>query len=44
MSLQDTDYGQGPLAVQRRGGLVGQDHRRPVDQGAGDGHALLFAT
>ena len=30
--------------VQAGGRLVGQHHRRLVDQGAGDGHALLLAA
>ena len=32
------------LALERRGGLVGQNHRRAVGQRAGDGDALLLAT
>ena len=28
--------------VQRAGGLVGEDHARPVDQGAGDRDALAL--
>jgi hypothetical protein len=42
--FQQADHGERPFAVQRRGGFVGQDHRRPVDQGAGDGDALLLAA
>ena len=32
------------LAVQIAGGFVGQDQARCVDQGAGDGNALLLAA
>ncbi len=32
------------VGVQRAGRLVGQDDIRPVDQGAGDGDALLLAA
>src|SRR5215831_18189370 len=32
------------MAVERPGGLVGQDHRRIVDQGPSDGDALLLAA
>ena len=32
------------LAVQGAGGLVGENHRRVVHQGAGDGDALLLAA
>jgi hypothetical protein len=39
--FHDLDAG---LGVQVAGRLVGQDHRRPVDQRAGDGDALLLAA
>jgi len=32
------------LAVQGAGGLVGENHRRVIHQGAGNGDALLLAT
>ena len=42
--VQDAHHGQGAFAVQRGGGLIGQDHGRAIDQAPGNGHALLFAT
>jgi cytochrome c oxidase accessory protein FixG len=42
--VEDAHHGQRPLAVQRCGGLVGQDHRGPVRQRPRDRHALLFAA
>ncbi len=41
---QDADHRQRAHAVERRSGLIGEDHRRTVDQAAGDGHALLLAA
>ncbi len=32
------------LAVQGAGGLVGENHRRVIDQGTGNGDALLLAA
>ena len=32
------------VGVEVSGRLVGQQHQRPVDEGAGDRHALLLAT
>ncbi len=32
------------IAVQRRRGLVEHEDRRALENGAGNGHALLFAT
>src|SRR5574343_1230283 len=40
---QRQDLGAG-LRIERAGRFVGQDHRRSVDQGAGDGDALLLAA
>ena len=34
----------GRAGVERAGGLVGEDHARAADQGAGDGDALLLAA
>ncbi len=34
----------GADAVEIAGGFVGQEHEGPNDQGAGDGHTLLFAA
>ena len=38
------DHGPAGVAVEIAGGLVGQQQPWPVDQGAGQGHALLLAT
>ena len=43
LAEQFEDVGGG-LGVQRAGRLVGEDHRGPRDQGAGDGDALLLAA
>ena len=42
--IEDADHRQCAFAVQRRGRLVGEDHRRAIDQAAGDGDALLLAA
>ena len=43
-AVEDPHDGEGALAIERRGGLVGQDDRWLVGQGPGDGHALLLAA
>jgi hypothetical protein len=43
-AVEDAHDGQRAFAVERRGRLVGEDHRRLIGQRAGDGDALLFAA
>ena len=42
--LQHPQHFPAGVAVQRAGGLVGQNHRRIAGQGPGDGGALLLAA
>jgi hypothetical protein len=42
--VQDAHLAQGALAVQRRGGFVGQDHRRLVGKRSDNRHPLLLAA
>jgi hypothetical protein len=47
LAVDALDHLQHQLAggvVQRAGGLVAQQHLRALDDGAGDGHALLLAA
>ena len=42
--LEGADDGTAGLGVQVAGGLVGQDHQGVVDEGPGNGSALLFSA
>ena len=43
-SRKNRQHGFGIFGVEVAGGLVGQQKRRMIDDGAGDGHALLLAA
>ena len=42
--LQHPEHFDGGAGVEIAGGLVGEEELRAVDEGAGDGHALLLAA
>ena len=43
-ALEDSEHFRPALGIQVAGGFIGENDRRIVDQGVGDGHPLLLAA